>query len=161
MTIRVWNAESGEMVGKEFNGHTDWVRSVGLSSDGNWIVSGSDDNTVCIWDAKSGGIVAGPFEGHTDWVWSVVFSPDGARVISGSGDNTIRIWDVVSDQVLSDPSELNIISVHLLVSSAWIWETANSYPSQKPCTGLHISFPTLQTIPTSYPSTMTAKSSAI
>lgn len=32
-----------------FNGHQDWVKSVGFSPDGNYLVSGSGDNTVKLW----------------------------------------------------------------------------------------------------------------
>jgi WD40 repeat protein len=44
-------------------GHTGQVKSVAFPSDGQKIVSGSNDKTVR--DAKTGDVVAGPFEGHT------------------------------------------------------------------------------------------------
>jgi general transcriptional corepressor TUP1 len=37
-----------------FKGHKDYVISVALSSDGQWIVSGSKDRTVQFWDPKDG-----------------------------------------------------------------------------------------------------------
>lgn len=33
--------------------HTDWVRSVALRKDNNFIVSGSDENTVRLWDLNA------------------------------------------------------------------------------------------------------------
>jgi hypothetical protein len=48
-----------------FIGHTDWIRSVGFSPDGKWVVSGSDDKMIRIWDSETGEVVAGPFEVHT------------------------------------------------------------------------------------------------
>ena len=59
-----------------FAGHTEWVRSVAFSPDGQQIVSGSSDETICVWNAITGEIVAGPFTGHTSYVFSVEFSPD-------------------------------------------------------------------------------------
>ncbi|KAK4139671.1 uncharacterized protein C8A04DRAFT_40548 [Dichotomopilus funicola] len=76
-----------------FEGHSDWVMSVALSSDGSRIVSGSCDETVRIWDTKSGKEIQ-KFEGHSESVYSVAFSLDGNRIISGSADKTIRIWDI-------------------------------------------------------------------
>ncbi|KAG8931679.1 hypothetical protein FRC02_002386 [Tulasnella sp. 418] len=85
--------------GREWNpllfkltGHTDWVRSVAFSSDGNLVASGSNDKTVGIWNAKTGALIR-TLKGHKHTVNSVAFSPDGTRLASGSRDKTISIWD--------------------------------------------------------------------
>ena len=39
---------------RNLTGHTDGVLSVAFSPDGQWIVSGSDDNTVRIWQFSDG-----------------------------------------------------------------------------------------------------------
>ncbi|KIM79211.1 hypothetical protein PILCRDRAFT_74639, partial [Piloderma croceum F 1598] len=62
-TIRVWDAETGDVVVGPLEGHTDLVRSVAFSQDGKRIVSGSNDQTICIWDAETGDIV-GSLDGH-------------------------------------------------------------------------------------------------
>ena len=102
-TIRVWDARSGDTVAGPFQGHTDWVRSVGFSQDGTRIASGSDDRTIRVWDARSGDTVAGPFQGHTNLVTSVRFSQDGTRIVSGSADCTIRVWDAHSGDTVVGP----------------------------------------------------------
>ncbi|KZP12137.1 WD40 repeat-like protein, partial [Athelia psychrophila] len=84
-------------------GHTDNVRSVAFSPDGERIASGSYDQTIRIWDARTGKVVAGPFWGHTDYVRSVALSPDGERVASGSNDQTIRVWDVNTGKLIAGP----------------------------------------------------------
>ncbi len=76
-------------------GHTDWVRSVTFSSDGERILSGSKDRTVRVWNATTREKVAGPFTGHTHSVLSVVFSPDGQRIVS-SGYGSIRMLNVTA-----------------------------------------------------------------
>jgi WD40 repeat protein len=92
--------ESGWQTGTTIlEGHTNNVTSVGFSSDGSRIVSGSDDTTVRIWDAVSGAVLH-TLQGHADSVTSVAFSSDGSRIVSGSGDETVRIWDAVSGAVL-------------------------------------------------------------
>src|SRR5258706_413731 len=89
-TIRIWDAESGAVIGEPLTGHTGRVSSVAYSPDGRHIISGSYDRTIRIWDAKTGAAVGNPLEGHTEWVRSVAYSPDGRHIISGSYDRTIR-----------------------------------------------------------------------
>ena len=50
-TIRVWNAVTGETVAGPFSGHSDSVKSVAFSPDGQHIASGSEDQTICVWNA--------------------------------------------------------------------------------------------------------------
>ena len=89
--IRVWDAETGEVVVGPLKGHTNWVYSIAFSQDGKHIVSGSRDETIRVWDAETGEVVLGPLKGHTNWVCSVAFSQDCKRIVSGSGDKTIRV----------------------------------------------------------------------
>jgi len=88
MTIRIWDAHTGNAVGKPLEGHTHWVQSVAYSTDGCYITSGSADKTIRIWDAKTGVAVGNPLEGHTHWVQSVAYSPSGQYIVSGSADKT-------------------------------------------------------------------------
>ncbi|KIM27690.1 hypothetical protein M408DRAFT_310548 [Serendipita vermifera MAFF 305830] len=104
-TIRVWDAETGEMVAGPFEGHTGVVNSVAFSPDGTCIVSGSGDDTIRVWDAETAEMVAGPFEGHTNAVISVAFSPDGSRIVSGSYDKTVRVWDAETAEMVAGPFE--------------------------------------------------------
>jgi WD40 repeat protein len=45
-TIRVWDAETGEVVVGPIRGHTDFGNSVAFSQDSKHIVSGSSDQTI-------------------------------------------------------------------------------------------------------------------
>ena len=90
-TIRIWDSESGAVVGEPLTGHAGSVTSVAYSLDGRRIISGSSDRTIRIWDADTGAAVGKPLEGHTDYVRSVGYSPDGRHIVSGSSDKTILV----------------------------------------------------------------------
>ena len=88
-TIRIWDAESGTVVGKPLTEHNGMVHSVAYSPNRHYIISGSHDHTIRIWDAKTGAKVSNPLKGHTDNVSSVAYSPDGRHIISRSYNHTI------------------------------------------------------------------------
>jgi WD40 repeat protein/tetratricopeptide (TPR) repeat protein len=80
-------------------GHEGWVTSVAVTPDGQYVVSGSRDNTVRLWELATGKEVR-RFTGHEWGVRSVAVTPDGQYVVSGSWDNTVRLWDRATGQEL-------------------------------------------------------------
>ena len=79
------------------------VLSIALSQDGQNIISGLSNHTVCVWNATTGEMVAGPFTGHTGPVRSVDISPDGQWVVSCSSDQTICVWNAITGEVATSP----------------------------------------------------------
>ena len=61
-TIRIWDSESGAIVGEPLTGHSNGVDSVAYSPDGRHIISGSYDRTIRIWDAETGAPVGNPLD---------------------------------------------------------------------------------------------------
>ncbi|KAF9061080.1 WD40-repeat-containing domain protein [Rhodocollybia butyracea] len=96
--VQILNLRSQDST--RFEGHTNGVRNMAFSQDGKWIVSGSDDTTVCMWDLEARSLAAGLFEGHRLAVYSVDFSPDRRRVVSGSQDTSIRVFEITPDDTL-------------------------------------------------------------
>lgn len=87
-----------------------------MTSDGHYVVSGCDDNTIKIWGVKDGKLLR-TLQGHTDIVTSVAISPDGKYIVSGSGkrDGTIKVWKLINSNLI------NTIKGHsLLISSTAI-----------------------------------------
>ena len=74
-------------------GHGAEVQSIAYSPDGNWIASGSDDQTLRIWDANRG-IQVAQLKGISGFVRSVSFSADGKTLASASTDGMINIYEV-------------------------------------------------------------------
>ncbi len=84
---------------KTLTGHSDWVRSVAISPDGQTLASGSSDRTIKIWNRSTGKLIR-TLTGHSDTVNSVAFSPDGQSLASGSDDNYINIWNMSSGKLI-------------------------------------------------------------
>jgi DNA-binding beta-propeller fold protein YncE len=80
-------------------GHEGWVRSVAVTPDGKYVVSGSWDKRVRVWELATGQELR-RFTGHEWGVRSVAVTPDGQYVVSGSWDNTVRLWDLATGQEL-------------------------------------------------------------
>ena len=119
-TIRMWklnnyrmpgpNPKNGECI-RTFEGHKDFVLSVALTPDGNWVMSGSKDRGVQFWDPETGHAQL-MLQGHKNSgephvsyisclraganvkfaVISVAPSPMGTLFATGSGDMKARIW---------------------------------------------------------------------
>ena len=86
-----WDTASGKEL-LALKGHNDLIRSVTYSSDGQRIVTGSQDRTAKVWDAASGQELL-TLKGHGGMVLSLAFSPDGQRIVTGSDDGTAKVWE--------------------------------------------------------------------
>jgi WD40 repeat protein len=58
-----------------FQGHTSYVRSVAITSDNKYIVSGSRDNTLRVWNLKNKTQEA-VLQGHTKPITSVFLAAE-------------------------------------------------------------------------------------
>ena len=91
-TLRLWDADSGEML------HADKkdlgsVNVLVFSLDGKTLASGGGwDNTVHLWNVDTGALRVG-LKGHTAPTRDIAFSPDSSTLITTSRDRTMRLWD--------------------------------------------------------------------
>ncbi|KAK0629866.1 rco-1 [Bombardia bombarda] len=100
-TIKMWElaaprgipqqAPKGGRCIKTFEGHRDFVLSVALTPDAQWVLSGSKDRGVQFWDPRTGHTQL-MLQGHKNSVISVAPSPTGGYFATGSGDMRARIW---------------------------------------------------------------------
>ncbi|ODO06679.1 hypothetical protein I350_04037 [Cryptococcus amylolentus CBS 6273] len=107
-TLRVWDLSATKHevetvpAGKEsqknlgtcqstLNGHKDYVLSVAISPDGQWVVSGSKDRTIQFWHISTGQAQL-MLQGHKNSVISIDLARSGGYLASGSGDTFAKIW---------------------------------------------------------------------
>ena len=93
-----YSVSNGELI-KEFKGHTKIVRSLKTTTDGEHLVSASNDNKIIVWNVKSGEKVL-TLEGHTDKIHSVDLTLDNSKIVSASEDKTAKLWDFKTGELL-------------------------------------------------------------
>ena len=80
---RLWSSVHGSPVGRVLP-HSDAVKSVAFSPDGQTVLTGCDDAMARLWDRETGQHLGVP-QPHDFPVLAVAFSPDGKTVVSGGG----------------------------------------------------------------------------
>lgn len=94
--LRFWDRETGQCT-RLLLGHTDWIWTLAIRSDGKLIASGGEDAMVRLWDADSGQCLKVLRE-HQNIVHALAFHPTDEILVSGSEGQTIRFWDLKSGQ---------------------------------------------------------------
>ena len=79
-------------------GHTEKVRSLAFSPDGQTLASSSNDSTVKLWEVSTGNCLKSLQENND--ISRIAFSPNGQILASGSDDSTVRFWEVSTGQCL-------------------------------------------------------------
>ncbi|WP_414621155.1 WD40 repeat domain-containing protein [Calothrix sp. CCY 0018] len=95
------------------SGHTEPVRALTLSPNGQILASGSDDKTIKLWNPTTG-VLLRTLNGHRDRIKSIIITPDNQTVISSSFDNTIRFWNPQTGEEIRKIGEKTGITAMLL-----------------------------------------------
>ena len=85
--------ERGSVCTMTFDGHNRLVNSVAVSHDGEWVVSGSDDESVLFWDARNA-YAQFALHGHKGGVMAVDMSSTGDVFATGGRDGVTRICEL-------------------------------------------------------------------
>jgi len=95
--LNIWDWDSGiDPINLSQPEHPNPISDVAY---GNYVVTGSFDETVRIWDDLG---VKQILEGHEARVTGVAISPNSQLVISVSWDNMLKIWDVETGELIKD-----------------------------------------------------------
>lgn len=93
--LKVWDAFTGAHLATLL-GHSEKINCCSYSSDGSFIISGSNDMTTRVWDALIGQQRM-ELSGHEHPVQCCVYSPDGDRILSAGGtpkeSGELKLWD--------------------------------------------------------------------
>lgn len=87
--------------------HKGWIQTLTISYDGELLVTGSQDKTICLWELnqlKSGKAprLIRSLTGHRARVTDVCFAPDDSTIVSSSLDETMRLWNVETGECLKE-----------------------------------------------------------
>jgi len=94
----VWSRSTGEQIAVDSTRHTETVRALAVSSDGQYLISGSIDRKVIVWRLPNLEYVR-TLEGHTLTVYGVEVIPDpgkGDLVVTASKDTTAIVWELTT-----------------------------------------------------------------
>ncbi len=118
-SVRVWSAESGEMI-KKFeseigDGPEGMFYSSALSPDGKLLavagykVNSEKENYIIVIDLEKG-VQVSTAVGHLDVINTLSFSSSGKYLASGGADNLVKVWAIENTPLLKAVVTLNIPS---------------------------------------------------
>lgn len=93
--VAIWNLETGELVRKLTDPHSDTVFALDFSRDGERLVSCAADRFVKVFRVADGEFERA-FEGHTHHVLGVAWSADGRVLASSGADKVLKIWNAMT-----------------------------------------------------------------
>ncbi len=97
--LKIWNADTGDLVLTLKDAHSDTIYSIEFSPDGQHVASCGADRFVKVFEVNGGKFVRS-FEGHTHHVLGVTWRADGRMLVSSGADNVVKVWDTrTGDQV--------------------------------------------------------------
>ena len=87
--------------------HDSQVRTVAISPDNHWLVTGDTNEMAWLWDLRAKDPAANPvaLRAHEDTVYAAAISPDNRWLVTGSADKTARLWDLTA----KDPAASQIV----------------------------------------------------
>jgi WD40 repeat protein len=96
--VRLWDVKTGEVVGR-WIGHTDIVRQVCWSPDGERVVIQYSDGTVRVWDIENRKSVLLRNKMTT---YAMAYSPDGKKIATGGqmDEYGVKIWNAKTAELL-------------------------------------------------------------
>ena len=81
-------------------GHTAGITSFSVTSDRNFLLTGSWDKTARLWNLETGELLR-TFKGHTAGISCMAFSPDGQTILTGSWDATACLWNSTTGKLIT------------------------------------------------------------
>ncbi|KAG2069227.1 WD40 repeat-like protein [Suillus decipiens] len=93
--VRLWDLKTAQVL-KKMEGHTGEVMGLGVSRDGQMIVTSDEHGELIAWQAKTGESLTKAIKAHGSAVRSLDFSPDDALIVTASSaanDQKVKFWN--------------------------------------------------------------------
>ncbi|KAI0465088.1 hypothetical protein LJB42_000306 [Komagataella kurtzmanii] len=126
--ILLWDLSSRSVI-HNLKGHEGSIFGVQADTNGELVVSCSDDRSVKVWDLESGECLMSGW-GHGARIWSLQFYDNNTKVFSASEDCTARSWAVDREK-----GELKCLKVFDTHYGKHIWSAAISQDELIAATG--------------------------
>lgn len=78
----------------DFQGHTDHVTCLAVSSDNQFLASGGKDKKIIIWSVQENKFLHCFKQQHKDTITSMSFRKGHNQLYTVSGDRTVKLWNV-------------------------------------------------------------------
>lgn len=128
--VRVWDPRSGRRITK-FVGHTDNIRDVLISQDGDMVMTASSDQTVKVWSMTAGRCM-NTLTMHNDSIWTLASDhPRLAVFYSGDRSGLIAKTDTRGCEEIDDGVSVAVCQEHeginkVICSGEHIWTATSS-----------------------------------
>jgi WD40 repeat protein/uncharacterized caspase-like protein len=119
--IRLYDVESGREFLK-LQGHGESIHSISFSSDGQRLVSASEDKKVVVWDLNSGRIDK-VFRENLDYDSYAAYVP-GRRLVVGVSRSLLNLWDSASGELLATMASVENTNEWLAVTPDGLFDGA-------------------------------------
>ncbi|MDI6727872.1 MAG: caspase family protein [Thermodesulfovibrionales bacterium] len=96
-------------------GHSSTIKSATFTSDGTYLISGSEDRTVKIWETATGKEIK--TLRHEWGVTAIAISPDNKTILAGDENGNIAIWETVTWKLLGKMVRKNLGKIYSLFFS--------------------------------------------
>ncbi|MEL7511414.1 MAG: pentapeptide repeat-containing protein [Cyanobacteria bacterium J06554_3] len=89
--IEIWDGATGDTL-RTIDAHTTGIKTLAVSSSGQWLVSGSRDG-LKVWNPQTGELIHS-LDAAASTIETVAISPDERSFLSSNQDGTITAWDL-------------------------------------------------------------------
>ena len=90
-SLQLWDAGTFQPVGHSMRLDVG-INVAAINSEGDTVVTGSDDGAIQFWDVRDQSKLGAPLKGHESMITSLDFSPDGKKLLSASADGAVQVW---------------------------------------------------------------------
>lgn len=85
----------------ELKGHRDWIKTIDITNNGHYAVTGSWDQTIRIWDLFAGSEIKILSDGNRD-LTNVKFAPDGRTLACSTGEGHLFLIDGANGKLIGN-----------------------------------------------------------